>query len=152
MTNSAMKVALAMSLTLNVFILGTAAGAWLWRPAPSPQRAGDQGLAAAARALEPPQQQAFRQALAKARVDAQADSLAARTARDKLARLLGEADINRGAIDAALETTRAADVRVRARMEAAVIDFTESLDPKSRGLLVEGLASRGRILQRGTKK
>ena len=151
MNSHAMKIALAVSLTLNVFILGAVAGAWFWRSVPIFAQS-DPGLAGAAQALEPTQRQAFRQALAKARHDAQPDSQAARDARDKLAQLLNKADLDRNSIDAALDMTRTADVRVRARIEAAVIDFAESLDPKSRAILIAGLASRGQILPRKTKK
>lgn len=151
MNSHAMKIALAISLTLNVFILGAAAGAWYWRSAPMFTQQ-DQGLAGAAQALEPTQRQAFRETLAKARHDAQPDSQAARDARNKLAQLLNKADLDRSSVDAALDMTRAADVRVRARIETAVIDFAESLDPESRALLVNGLASRGQILPRETKK
>ena len=146
-----MKIALAVSLTLNVFILGGAAGAFFWRSAPLSTQS-DQGLAGAAQTLEPTQRQAFRQALAKAKSDAQSDTQAARDARDKLVHLLNEADLDRNAIDATLEMTRAADIRVRAHIEAAVMDFAESLDPKSRALLISGLASRGQILPRQEKK
>ncbi|MBS1165710.1 MAG: periplasmic heavy metal sensor [Proteobacteria bacterium] len=152
MNSHAMKIALAISLTLNVFILGAAAGAWYWRLPPMLSPQPDQGLAGAAQALEPTQRQAFREILAKARHDAQPDSQAARDARDQLARLLSKADLDRSSIDAALDMTRAADVRVRARIEAAVIDFAESLDPKSRAILITGLASRGQILPREAKK
>ncbi|WP_165790887.1 periplasmic heavy metal sensor [Pleomorphomonas carboxyditropha] len=148
-----MKIALALSLALNVFILGAAVGAWIWRLAPMPAaQPADQGLASAAQAMAPDQRQAFRQALAKARSDAQPDSQAARDARDKLARLLKEADLDRDAIDATLETTRAADIRVRARVEAAVMDFAEGLDSQSRALLIDGLSSRGQILPHSAKK
>lgn len=151
MNSHAMKIALAVSLTLNVFILGAAAGAWFWRSAPVFAQP-DQGLAGAAQALEPPQRQAFRETLAKARHDAQPDSQAARDARNKLAQLLNKADLDRGSVDAALEMTRTADMKVRARVETAVMDFAESLDPKNRAILITGLASRGQILPRETKK
>jgi len=147
-----MKIALAVSLALNVFILGAAAGAWFWRSAPMPAQQPDQGLASAAQAMEPAQRQAFRQALAKARQDAQPDSQAARDARNKLAQLLNQTNLDRNTIDATLETTRAADTRVRARIETAVVDFVEGLDPKSRAVLIDGLAARGQILPRETKK
>lgn len=147
-----MKIALSASIVLNLFILGAATGAYFWQGTPQPSRQPGQGFAAAAEALEPAERQAFRQALAKARREAQPDSQAARDARDKLAQLLNQPDLDRKAIDAALDMTRMADVRVRARIEAAVIDFAESLDPKNRAILVDGLAARGQILLRETKK
>lgn len=152
MSRSALRIALAISLTVNVFLLGAAVGAWFWQPSSQSPRQQDQGLAAAARALDPEKRQAFREMLSKARQDAQSDSQAARTARDTLARLLNEADLDRTSIEAALNTTRAADARVRARMEAAVIDFAAGLDPKDRAVLIDGLANRGQMLPRETKK
>lgn len=151
MSRSALKIALAVSLVLNVFILGAAVGAWFWRSTPVPQQQ-DQSLAAAGQALDTDERQAFRDTLAKARHDAQPDSKAAHDARDKLAQLLHQTELDRNAIDAALDMTRTADVKVRARIEAAVIDFAESLDPKDRAILIGGLAARGQILPRETKK
>lgn len=151
MSRQALRIALAVSLVLNVFILGAAIGAWFWRSKPAvPQQ--DQSLAAAGQALDADRRQAFHDTLAKARHDAQPDSKAARDARDKLAQLLHQTALDRSAIDAALDMTRTADVRVRARIEAAVIDFAESLDPKNRAVLIDGLAARGQILPRETKK
>lgn len=152
MSRSITKVAFAVSLALNVFILGAAAGALFWRSAPTPSQPPDQSLAAAADALEPTQRQAFREALAAARREAQSDSQTARDSRNRLAQLLNGATLDRSAIDAALEETRAADARVRARVEAAVIDYAESLDPKNRAILVGGLSARGQILPRSIKK
>lgn len=152
MSRYALKIALAVSLVLNVFILGAAAGAWFWRSAPAGPQQQDQGLASVGQALDADKRQAFREMLAQARHDAQPDSKAARDARDKLAQLLHQTELDRNAIDAALDMTRAADVRVRARIEAAVIDFAESLDPKDRAVLIDGLAARGQILPRETKK
>lgn len=152
MSRYASKIALAISLTVNVFLLGAAAGAWFWEASPLPSQQPNQGLAAVGRALDPDKRQAFRDVLAKARQDAQADSKAARDAREKLAQLLNEADFDRSSIDATLDMTRAADTRVRARIEAAIIDFAQTLDPKSRAILIDGLAARGQIVPRETKK
>ncbi|WP_051228664.1 periplasmic heavy metal sensor [Pleomorphomonas oryzae] len=151
MSRYAFKIVLAISLALNVFILGAAIGAWFWRSVPISAQSQDQGLAAAAQALDADKRQAFQETLAKARHDAQPDSKAAREARDKLAQLLNQTELDRNAIDAALDMTRTADVKVRSRIEAAVIDFAEGLDPKNRAILIDGLAARGQILPRQTK-
>lgn len=143
-----MKIALSVSIMLNLFILGAATGAYFWQGKPQPSRKSGQGFAAAAEALEPAERQAFRQALAKARREAQLDSQAARDARDTLARLLNEPELDRKTIDAALEAARNADTKVRARVEDAVVDFAESLDPASRAILIQGLSRRGQILPR----
>lgn len=152
MSGPSMKLALAASLLLNLFILGAAAGAWFWRTTPEASQRSEQGIAAAAQHLKPPLRQAFRQALADARRDVRSESQAAREARDKLAGLLKAEDLDRQAINATLEVTRTADLKVRARVEEAVIDFAERLDPQNRAALVEGLASRGQMLPRETKK
>lgn len=143
-----MKIALSASIVLNLFVLGAAAGAYFWQGMPQPSRQSGQGITAAAEALEPAEQQAFRQALARARRNAQSDSQAARDARDTLARLLNEPELDRKTIDAALEAARNADIKVRERVEAAVVDFAESLDPASRAILIKGLSRRGQILPR----
>ena len=152
MSRQAIKIALTISLVLNVFILGAIAGAWLWRPTLAAVQPRDSGLAAAGQALPPEVRQAFRETLANARRDAQPDSQAAREARGKLANLLNQTQLDRAAVDEALNATRTADARVRARMEAAVIDFAVGLDPKNRAVLIGGLSARGQILLRETKK
>ncbi len=152
MSGRTMKHALVASLVLNFFLLGATASAWYWRSAPPASQRTEQGLAAAAQQLEPATRQAFRQALADARAEVRADSRAAREARERLAGLLEAPDLDRQAIDGTLDATRAADLKVRARTERAVIDFAERLDPQSRAKLVEGLASRGQMLPRDRKK
>lgn len=146
------KIILAVSLTINVFILGAAAGAWFWPWISAAMPQPDPGLAAVADGLDASQQEAFRQILAKAKRDTQADAKVARDARNNLAQLMKQPELDRNAIDVALEATRTADVKVRARVETAVVDFAASLDPQSRAILIEGLVSRGRILPREIKK
>lgn len=152
MSTHTAKIVLAISLMFNVFVLGAAAGAWCWPWISAMMQRPDPGLAAVADGLDASQQEAFRQILAKARRDVRADSKTARDARNDLAQLMSQPELDRNAINAALETARTADVHVRAQIEAAVVDFAASLDPKSRAILLEGLASRGQILPRETKK
>lgn len=152
MSTRTTKIVLATSLMFNVFILGAAAGAWFWPWISAAMQRPDPGLAAVADGLDANQQEAFRQILAKARRDMRADSKTARDARNNLAQLMNQPQLDRNAIDAALEMARTADVRVRAQIEAAVVDFAASLDPKSRAILIEGLAARGQIVPRETKK
>ena len=152
MSTRTAKIVLATSLMFNVFVLGAAAGAWCWPWISAAMQRADPGLAAVADGLDASQQEAFRQILAKARQDVRSDSKAARDARNELAQLMSQPELDRNAINAALETARTADVRVRAQIEAAVVDFAASLDPKARAVLIEGLASRGQIVPRETKK
>lgn len=145
------RVVLACSLVLNVFAIGAAAGGgYVWwhfgakRPA--------QGLAAAAQDLGPERQDTLRQALADARRQSRPDTQAALASRIDVARLLGEPTLDRAAIDAALAATRDADMKVRGRVEGAVVDFAAGLNATDRASLVDGLASRGQMLRRAAKK
>ncbi|WP_287173496.1 periplasmic heavy metal sensor [Mesorhizobium sp.] len=66
MSERSIRILLAVSLALNVFVLGAAAGAgYIWQAQQGQRdRAGDQrGLRFAAAGLSPDQRKAFRQAL-----------------------------------------------------------------------------------------
>lgn len=140
------KLLLALSLTLNVFLIGAAAGgAYMWIRK-EPGVGARPALASAARLLEPPQRQAFRQALRQARSEARADADKARAARQELAGLLAAPTLDRAAIDARLAAIRNADMAVRSRIEGVVIGFASALSPDDRRKFVDGIRGRGRLL------
>lgn len=152
MTGRTTSILLAISLAFNVFIVGAAVGGiYAWRHFGGGGREAG-GLLVAARQLGPDQRKAFRQVLVAARRDARADAAAAVASRDELRRLLAQPTLDRAAIDAALAATRAADMKVRAHVEGAVVDFAAGLDAQDRAKLIEGLASRGQMLRRGGQK
>ena len=144
---------LAISLALNVFIVGAAVGgAYMWhasgpfRPAASARG----GLGVAANALPAEQRKTFRQMLILARKEAAADIAAARSGRLKLAQLMVAEPLDRQAVDAQLASIRQSDMALRAKLEKAVIDFAETLTPAERKSFVEELRGHGAML-RGLK-
>lgn len=140
------KLFLTLSLALNVFLIGAAAGgAYMWfeKKQGAPARPA---LASAARLLEKPQRQAFRQSLRQARIDARGDADKARAARQNLADFLAASALDRAAIDAQLTVIRNADMAVRSRVEGAVIDFASGLSPDDRKKFIDGVKGRSRIL------
>jgi uncharacterized membrane protein len=148
------NILLAVSLALNVFILGAVAGgAYVWRVLERPRVAENQrALRFAAANLPAAQQKAFQEALGTARRASASDIEAARQGRYALARLLSQDALDQAAIDAELARIRSADMAQRTRLEQAIIDFAETLSPTQRRELVEGLRKRGGILRETPRK
>lgn len=146
-------IVLAISLAVNVFIVGAAAGgAFMWH-ASGPLRSAIPvrgGLGVAAHTLPMVERKTFRQMLRQARQEAASDIAAARSGRLKLAQLMVAEPLNREAIDAQLAAIRQSDIALRARLEKAVVDFAETLTPADRKSFVDGLRGHGAML-RGLK-
>lgn len=146
-------IVLALSLALNVFIVGAAVGgAYMWHVF-GPLRPGMSargGLGVAANALPAEERKTFRQKLMQARKEAAPDIAAARSGRLELAQLMVAEPLNRQAVDAQLAAIRQSDMALRARLEKAVVDFAETLTPAERNSFVEGLRGHGAML-RGLK-
>lgn len=153
MSERSRTIVLAVSLALNVFLVGAAmGGAYMWR-ASGPLRAGMSargGLAVAADTLPLEERKTFRQMLVQARKEAASNITAARSGRLKLAQLMTAEPLDRQAIDAQLAAIRQLDMALRARLEKAVIDFAEGLTPADQKNFVEGLRGHGAML-RGLK-
>ncbi|UTV41812.1 periplasmic heavy metal sensor (plasmid) [Ensifer adhaerens] len=133
---------LAVSLALNIFLVGVAVGSsllWLYDTKQTPPRRTVQGLPAAAQELQPEQRKTFRQLLQKARRGSAEKTREGQRAREDLARLLARDPLDRAEIDMMLERIRNADMSLRTSVEAAVIDFAATLRPNDRAKLVEGL-------------
>lgn len=150
MSERSIRLLLAASLAVNIFLLGAAAGAgYMWR-AQEVQRdaAGEQrGLRFAADDLSPEQRKAFRQALAEARRQSAADIEAARAGREEVARLIEGEPIDSAAVNAALTAIRQADTALRSRLEQAIVSFAAGLTPADRARLVDGLRDRTSMLR-----
>jgi uncharacterized membrane protein len=143
---------LLLSVLLNVFLIGgIGGGAWRWwsesargdraASVAAADPATSRGLRFAADGLAPAQRQAFRAGLRDVR---RASADLARTSREgraEVARLLAAPGFDRGAVDAALVRTRAADLALRERVEADVVDFASRLTPADREILVKGLTA-----------
>lgn len=142
MTPRGLSIALAISVILNVFILGAAAGVLLGHVIGSGRLgAGQRGrLVVAADKLAPPDRAAFLEML---RDQAQAEGpvlLDARQARRAAVAALNAPRFDRVAAGAALDRARADDIAVRTKIENAVLDFAAGLMPRGRAALAAGLA------------
>ncbi|MGF6788689.1 periplasmic heavy metal sensor [Paraburkholderia sp. 35.1] len=148
MNGRSWKFALLGSVVLNVFLLGAiAGGAYQWfaaHGANPPAAAQDRrALRFAAEPLSPQQRQAFIDGLKSARRDGRQYARDAREGRREVLRLLAAPKFDRAALDAALARTRAADVSLRAMVEASVADFAATLTPEERVEFAESLKLRG---------
>jgi uncharacterized membrane protein len=138
------KVALAISVLLNVFLLGAiGGGAYRWFAVERTAAAQPRGLRFAADGLDGEQRRQFLQGLRAARRAAAEDMEAAREGRHQVEQLLRQPRFDREQLAAALARTREADVAVRGRLEGSVVDFAATLSPGEREKLADALVQRG---------
>lgn len=153
-----MKIALIISICVNVFVLGAVAGGLLLLfqrgqvIAPTAGAAAGvvptaprPALAQAAAALPVPSQQAFRKSLRQTRQDLAPAVAQGAADRAELVRLLGQPQLDRSAIDTALEKARQDDLGQRQKVETAVVDFVATLNPQERRAFVQRLEADGSL-------
>jgi uncharacterized membrane protein len=133
-----LKTLAAVSLVLNVFLLGSIAGGAYWLSGPL-----QRGIRFAAADLSPERQKELRDALRKTRRESLPLIRDARDGRIDLAHVLAARDFDRHALDDALSRTREADVALRARIEGTVADFASTLTPDERLKLVGAMERYG---------
>jgi uncharacterized membrane protein len=140
MGDRGLKIALVASLVLNVFVIGAAAGAvFIQFYAPAAKPAGSPNpLMVAAEKLNPADHDAFRQMMQDQNLMTGPTRLDARQARAEAIRLMQTQPFDRAAAGAALDRTRADDIKVRGVVENAVLDFAAKLGPQARATLSLG--------------
>ncbi|NIE65954.1 periplasmic heavy metal sensor [Burkholderia sp. Ax-1719] len=156
MNARSLKVLIAGSVLLNVFLLGgIAGGAWRWfaahdvtqaqtlKESQQVQPAQRAALRFATDYLSPERQQQFVDALKAARREGRDDARAARDDRRQVLDLLAAPNFDRAALDAALAHTRESDIALRTRVESGVADYAATLTPEERVKFVEGLQRSG---------
>ncbi|AOJ89510.1 hypothetical protein WS87_22810 [Burkholderia sp. MSMB0856] len=149
MSERGWKFVLVGSVVLNVFMLGAiGGGAYQWFSTHSDLHGtGMPGqrtaLRFAADGLSDARQRAFAAALKAARKDARDFAREGRDGRITVLDLLAAPQLDRPAIDAALERTRAADSALRGQVERSVVDFAATLTPDERAKFVDGLRRSG---------
>ncbi|ALL67845.1 membrane protein [Paraburkholderia caribensis MBA4] len=148
MSGRAWKFLLVGSLVLNVFLIGgVAGGAYQWFVAHGGATAAAQpqprALRFAAQGLSAERQQQFVDALKDARREAREYARDGREDRREVLRLLAAPQLDRAALDVALNRTREADIALRSRVEQSVADFAATLSPDERVKFAEGLRERG---------
>ncbi|MFM0302497.1 periplasmic heavy metal sensor [Paraburkholderia sediminicola] len=148
MNGRSWKIVLAVSLVLNVFLLGAiVGGAYQWfaahgamTPVLAQQRTA---LRFAAETLPAERQKAFIDGLRNARREGKEFAREGREGRHDVLRLLAAPQFDRAALDAALARTREADSSLRAQVEGSVADFAATLSPEERVEFADSLKLRG---------
>jgi uncharacterized membrane protein len=147
MNGRSWKILLVVSLVLNVFLLGGIAGGayqWFaahggWGKAPAQRTA----LRFAAEDLPAERQKQFIDALKDARREGRDYAREGREGRHEVLTLLAAPQLDRAALDAALQRTREADSALRAQVESGVADFAATLTPEERIKFANGLKLAG---------
>ncbi|CAB3759860.1 periplasmic heavy metal sensor [Paraburkholderia humisilvae] len=164
MNGRSLTWALAASLVLNVFLLGAIAGGTYQWFASRPHATGGavqtqtqtqtqpHALRYAANELSDERQQQFAQALQEARRASRTWIRSGRDARRDVLRLVGEAQLDRPALDAALARARNADEALRARVEQSVADYAATLSPQERAQFADSLREHGQWRQPAPKQ
>jgi uncharacterized membrane protein len=146
MTSSRIKIALAASLALNLFVIGAVAGAAgmqarLSKKAPETSTRGNtSALMRAAEVLPEAKREQYIARLKTEGENAQADFKAARAARVEASALIAAPSYDLPRISSLLAQARTHDVRARTRFETAVIEFAGTLTPAERKVLGERLS------------
>ncbi|RQS23535.1 periplasmic heavy metal sensor [Burkholderia sp. Bp8998] len=149
MSERGWKFILVGSVVLNVFMLGAiGGGAYQWfsthRDLHGAGMPGQRtALRFAADELSDARQQEFMAALKAARKDGRDFAREGRDGRITVLDLLAAPQLDRAAIDAALDRTRAADSALRGQVERSVVDFAATLTPDERAKFVDGLRRSG---------
>lgn len=150
MSPRAVKIALAVSVALNLFVLGGAVTAWMgWKAAEDrvqevrrPPRGG--ALRDALSQVEPATRVRVRQALRASALAARPDFEEAREARREAVALASADPFDAVAATALLQRSRDAEARGRARIEADSVQILATLDPADRSALAPILSRRQR--------
>lgn len=148
MQSRTIKIGLAVSLLLNIFLIGAViGGATLLKTRYPRIMAGAFHVAGAE--LPANERHGFRAALRDTRRQSMPLTLAARQARQDAADLLQQPVVDQAAVSAALARARAADFALRVRLEERALAFAAALPPADRARLAQGLLRRpGRIARR----
>lgn len=138
------RIALIVSVILNLFLAGALAGGALWLRGGAPMiRAGS--LRIAGDELPSDRRAAFRHALREARVSVRPTILRSRAAKREAARLLRAPTPDPAGILAALAEARTADMTVRAAVEARAVAFAATLPPADRARLADAMQRRAQV-------
>ncbi|EDT37497.1 periplasmic heavy metal sensor [Burkholderia ambifaria] len=149
MTERGWKFILVGSVVLNVFMLGAiGGGVYQWfsthRELHAAGMPGQRtALRFAADELSDARRHEFAAALKAARKDGRNFAREGRDGRITVLDLLAAPRLDRPAIDAALDRTRAADSALRGQVERSVVDFAATLTPDERAKFVDGLRRSG---------
>ncbi|MDQ1155549.1 periplasmic heavy metal sensor [Brevundimonas sp. SORGH_AS_0993] len=160
MNSRTLKIALAVSVGLNLFALGGGAAYLIGRDRierrldDQRQPGRDKPLREVLEKLEPETRDRVHMALRASALSARPDFEAARAARREAMAAAGAPTLDTARIDVLLAQSRAAEMRGRARLEAGAVAILATLDPEERKALAPLLqrrsdARRGQARQAG---
>lgn len=141
MTDQSFRRLVLGLLVVNTFLLTAVVGGGLFYLS-GEKRQTAQRLPLAGEQLPGKQRQALQQALADARRAVRSTQLEARQARVEAAALMGKPDFDPAALSDALARARAAEMAVRAAVEARAVEFASTLSVDERRRLADGLIGR----------
>ena len=141
MSPRTLKILCAVSILLNIFLLGAAIGGAAWVKARHPM-IGVGSIRVAGSDLPQDDRRAFRRALREARQEMRPTAMAGRQGREEAAALLSAPTLDQAKLADALARIRAADIAIRAHVEERAIAFAASLPPDERAKLAGGIERR----------
>lgn len=137
-----LAVALAVSLILNVFLVGLGLGVWLTGARIVPQAAQRRpvpNIWAAADVLPPAERDAFRKMLQGQAAAAQPELKSVGLARREAAALIAQPNYDQTGVEQALERARTGEMHARGEMDAAFAQYLAHLTPQQREALADAM-------------
>ncbi len=137
-----MKIVLAVSLILNVFLVGIAVGVFVTgaRIAPAQaQRKPAPNMWLAAEALPPAQRTEFRQMLRDRAAEVQPELKSVRLARREAVALISQPNYDPKAVEEALQRARAGEMHARGEIDQAFTEYLARLTPQQRAAMAESM-------------
>lgn len=147
MSRRTLAILLALSVALDLFVVGALAGGWWMRERlairPAPAAAGPPlGWRAMGRRLSPEGREVFRRTLRGLAPQTAPLAAEGRRHRAAAADLMAAPTLDAAALRAALDRARAADLQLRGKLEGAVVEAAARLSPADRAVLAENLRRR----------
>lgn len=136
-----LRIACALSILVNIFLLGVLAGGAVWLRARHPLLTAG-AIRVVGSELPPDERRAFRQALRGARAEMRPTAMAERQARADAAALLRAPTLDQAALAQALARVRAADFAIRAHVETRAIGVAATLPQAERARLADRIERR----------
>jgi len=149
MSDRVLKIALAVSVALNLFAVAGGAAyvvsrAQVERKVDDQSRPGRQApLAEVLADLDPATRERVRQAMRQSALSARPDFEASRNARREAIAVAGGTTLDAARVRALLEQSRAAEMRGRARLETDAVAILAGLEPEDRKALTPILQRKG---------
>ena len=139
MSPRALKIGLALSLVLNMFLLMAVGGAIVMRHKLMDNGRGDRpnSIIRLSKDMPPESRKAMRRVLREAVVATMPDLKTAHDARIAAADSLAAAKPDRALIDSNLQKAHEAEMRARAGMESAAVTYALTVSPEDRARIAE---------------